>query len=75
MGRGRDGGWPPSLPRPTNGIVERLHRTILDEFYRVAFRKKIYSSIEALQDDLDAWLEDYNLRRPVMSIYSNDSPR
>lgn len=37
---------------------------MLDEFYRVAFRKKIYGSIEELQTDLDAWLEDYNLRRP-----------
>ena len=49
---------------PDNGICERFHRTILDEFYRVAFRKKIYSAIEELQDDLDAWLVDYNERRP-----------
>ena len=48
----------------TNGICERFHRTILDEFYRVAFRKKIYRAIEELQDDLDAWLLDYNERRP-----------
>src|SRR5215471_4950340 len=34
------------------------------EFYRVAFRKKIYRAIEELQDDLDAWLLDYNERRP-----------
>ena len=27
----------------TNGIVERFHKTVLDEFYRVAFRKKIYA--------------------------------
>jgi transposase InsO family protein len=27
----------------TNGICERFHRTVLEEFYRVAFRKKIYS--------------------------------
>jgi hypothetical protein len=32
---------------PDNGICERFHRTILDEFYRIAFRKKIYRSIEA----------------------------
>ena len=32
----------------TNGICERFHKTILDEFYRVAFRKKIYSSLEEL---------------------------
>ena len=48
----------------TNGICERFHRTVLDEFYRVAFRKKIYRAIEELQADLDAWLVDYNERRP-----------
>jgi hypothetical protein len=48
----------------TNGIVERFHRTILEEFYQVVFRKKIYSSIAELQNDLDDWLEFYNKRRP-----------
>lgn len=48
----------------TNGICERFHRTVLDEFYRVAFRKKIYRSIEDLQADLDAWLQTYNETRP-----------
>lgn len=38
----------------TNGICERLHRTMQDEFYAVAFRKKIYKSLEQLQNDLDA---------------------
>jgi transposase InsO family protein len=47
----------------TNGICERFHRTILNEFYRVAFRKKLYASIEELQTDLDAWLAEYNLER------------
>ena len=49
---------------PDNGICERFHRTVLDEFYRVAFRKKIYRALEELQDDLDAWVFDYNERRP-----------
>jgi transposase InsO family protein len=40
----------------TNGICERFHKTLLDEFYRVAFRKKLYRRIEELQADLDAWL-------------------
>lgn len=53
----------------TNGIVERLHRTMLDEFYRVAFRKKIYRSIEELQQDLDAWLQDYNCQRAHQGRY------
>lgn len=47
----------------TNGIVERFHRTILDEFYRIAFRKKIYSSLETLQADLDDYLKEYNKER------------
>jgi uridine kinase len=37
---------------------------VLDEFYRVAFRKKIYRTMEELQVDLDTWLADYNERRP-----------
>ena len=48
----------------TNGIVERFHKTVLNEFYRVAFRRKIYSGIEQLQADLDAWLREYNESRP-----------
>src|SRR6266567_4737555 len=48
----------------TNGICERFHRTVLDEFYRVAFRKKIYTAIDELQSDLDAWIAQYNERRP-----------
>src|SRR3954469_21722973 len=48
----------------TNGICERFHRTVLDEFYRVAFRKKVYRGIEELQADLDSWVADYNSRRP-----------
>ena len=47
----------------TNGICERFHRTVLDEFYRVAFRKKIYRTSDELQADLDAWLVEYNERR------------
>jgi len=48
----------------TNGIVERFHKTVLDEFYRVAFRKRIYSSIAELQADLDSWISSYNDDRP-----------
>jgi transposase InsO family protein len=39
----------------TNGICERFHKTVLNEFYRVAFRKKVYHSIDELQADLDLW--------------------
>ena len=48
----------------TNGICERFHKTILNEFYRIAFRKKIYGSLEQLQADLDEWMREYNDQRP-----------
>jgi len=47
----------------TNGICERFHKTILQEFYQVAFRKKIYDSIDALQADLNQWIDFYNNER------------
>lgn len=47
----------------TNGICERFHKTILQEFYQVTFRKKVYSSIEELQKDLDDWIDYYNNER------------
>jgi transposase InsO family protein len=53
----------------SNGICERFHRTILDEFYRVAFRKKVYSSIEKLQNDLDNWIKEYNEERTHSGKY------
>jgi hypothetical protein len=53
----------------TNGICERFHRTMQDEFYATAFRKKLYSSIEELQQDVDVWLEYYNKERPHTGKY------
>lgn len=53
----------------TNGICERFHRTVQDEFYAVAFRKKIYTSIEQLQVDLDEWAEQYNRERTHSGKY------
>jgi len=53
----------------TNGICERFHKTMLDEFYRVAFRKKVYDTIEQLQEDLDAWLFEYNEVRTHQGRY------
>lgn len=47
----------------TNGICERFHKTILQEFYQVTFRKKIYTDLESLQIDLDNWLTYYNTER------------
>ena len=48
----------------TNGICERFHKTIQDEFYTIAFCKKIYTGVEELQSDLDAWMDRYNTQRP-----------
>jgi len=53
----------------TNGICERFHRTIQEEFYATAFRKKLYTSLDALQTDLDAWLDEYNRTRPHSGKY------
>ena len=53
----------------SNGICERFHRTIQDEFYAVAFRKKLYESIESLQADLDQWIKEYNEQRTHSGKY------
>ena len=53
----------------TNGICERLNRTIKHEFYEVAFRKKIYLTVEEIQLDLDKWLQQYNELRPHAGKY------
>jgi transposase InsO family protein len=47
----------------TNGICERFHKTILNEFYQITFRKKIYTTLDELQKDLDDWLYYYNYQR------------
>jgi hypothetical protein len=53
----------------TNGICERFHRTIQDEFYAIAFRKKIYRSVAELQADLDRWMYNYNNERTHSGKY------
>ena len=47
----------------TNGLCERFHQTVLNEFYRVTFRKKLYRDIESLQTDLDEYITKYNTER------------
>jgi transposase InsO family protein len=47
----------------TNGIVERLHKTRLNEFYRITVRKKIYTTLPELQADLAEWVRYYNEER------------
>jgi transposase InsO family protein len=53
----------------TNGICERFHKTLQHEFFWVAFRKKIYSSLEGLQKDLDQWIAWYNQERTHQGKY------
>jgi transposase InsO family protein len=53
----------------TNGICERFHKLILQEFYQIAFRKKLYESIEQLQEDVDNWVTHYNWERPHSGRY------
>ena len=53
----------------SNGICERLHRTMQDEFYAVTFRRKLYSDLESLQSDLDEWMQHYNQERPHSGRY------
>lgn len=48
----------------TNGCIEKLNQTIYQEFYQVTFRKKIYHSLQQLQDDLDRFIDYYNFKRP-----------
>jgi len=52
------------IRRPqSNGIVERLHRTLLDEHFRIQGRIKFYESLEEMQNDLDSYLQTYNYER------------
>ena len=53
----------------TNGICERFNRTVQNEFYAIAFRKKIYTTIEQLQKDLDTWMNSYNTERTHSGRY------
>jgi transposase InsO family protein len=48
----------------SNGYLERLHRTLLDEHFRVMGRKKFYESVEEMQKDLEIYLQTYNTKRP-----------
>lgn len=54
---------PPASPQ-TNGFVERFHRTVKEEFFEVVFRQTWFTSLDQLQEALDAWLVHYNTERP-----------
>lgn len=53
----------------SNGICERFHKTIQDEFYQTAFRKKVYTNLDDLQQDVDEWINEYNTERTHTGKY------
>lgn len=53
----------------SNGICERFQKTMLNEFYQVTFRKKLYHTLEELQKDADDWITEYNTQRPHSGKY------
>ncbi|KIC74679.1 Integrase core domain protein [Neochlamydia sp. EPS4] len=53
----------------TNGICERFHQTIQNEFYATAFRKKVFKNVEELQEDVDKWMNEYNNERTHTGKY------
>jgi mono/diheme cytochrome c family protein len=58
----------------TNGICQRFHKTLLNECYQVAFREKLYRSIDELLADLDLWVRDYNEQRPPRPLVLRQDP-
>jgi len=58
----------------TNGCTERFNQTILDEFYKVAFRKRVYTSLEDIQTDLDEFLQRYNTKRTNQGKHCKGHP-
>ena len=50
-------------------LCERFHRTVLSEFYRVVFQKKVYRSIDELQTDLESWIKEYNCASQHPFVY------
>ena len=53
----------------TNGMCERFNRTMQEEFFDTAMRKRLYTDLGSLQEDLDAWLGYYNKERPHSGKY------
>jgi hypothetical protein len=58
----------------TTGSCERFHQSVLNEFYRLVFRKKLSPSLEELQVDLQRWLREYNEERPHQGRWCYGKP-
>jgi transposase InsO family protein len=57
----------------SNGFIERFHRTLLDEHFRIQGRVKFYESLGEMQKDLDIYLKRYNLERTHQGRNMNKS--
>ncbi|WP_144235395.1 integrase core domain-containing protein, partial [Snodgrassella alvi] len=53
----------------TNGICERFHKTMKTECYDIMFRRKIYTELKEIQQDIELWLEFYNRERAHSGKY------
>ena len=63
----------PAKSAQTNGICERFHKIVRSDLSRVAFRKKLYRSIEELQAGVDLWTREHNVQRTHQGRYANGS--
>ncbi len=61
--------WTPPRSPNHNAVCERFQGTVLHEFYRIAFHREFFTSIERLDTQLQAWVERYNTRRRNHSDY------
>ena len=53
----------------TNGICERFHRTMQDECYALAFRKKVYATLEELQEDVNSGVNVLHLISVCLNVF------
>ena len=53
-------------------FLQIFNQIIQKEFYKVVFRKKIYKSIEEIQDDLDISMDEYNNDRTNQGKHYQD---
>jgi hypothetical protein len=51
-----------------NGSIEQC-KAGAEDFYAIAFRKKIYDSLDSLQTDIDKWIQYYNVERTHSGRY------
>jgi transposase InsO family protein len=53
---------PPRSPNH-NAVCERFQGTVLHEFYRVAFHREFFATVDRLNRRLQSWVTHYNTRR------------